>query len=621
MDKQEIIQQLKVRLANDSLKLPEYIEFNVENLVLNVHLSKNTGKNKMACLSNMQENESAFEGWSICLKFHLSEFIDEVSLSWTDPLNVTNTEQLHYNRFLYRVLRFRQMFSWFVVSKEHEPELLKFENSIRNLSVNSPNKDAGIPTLDIVSEKTIEYNSRNLDFLKSKMSLKIVDHQLPVGVFKSGRPFFTGKASGIDIWGIDDADNLNVFELKYKNKKVGIITELLFYSQVCHDVFLTGQIRKPQNVKSLRGAEFLYSSNAPKIQGIKAYFLTDELHPLVAGTTALLNSNSLGIKFFNLEYKLNSNTTQIQKLYAKGAYQLAKEISQLVFRKNQGIAGNKYFVSNFRDNLFEDIRNDAVQYFEDNQISWWSFTKDDSEPTKHMLSSQIQCLNFLYAIRRDKSAVLRFANLIDPDIEDIYPTLTDKDEGFLAFEFIYENKRLINENDKGGKRGKYLTSIDVFLIVRRGEKKLLVPIEWKYTETYLIPENKALEKDKGQTRQARYNQLIVDSMQLKTPNDFTKSLYYFEPYYELMRQTLLVEQMVKKGVADDFLHIMIAPNANTDLLQNSYLCEEQNLVETWKKQLQKPEKFKQIDSSEILDLFGSLTDYSELYNYLKLRYV
>ena len=73
-------------------------------------------------------------------------------------------------------------------------------------------------------------------------------------------------------------------------------------------------------------------------------------------------------------------------------------------------SGNGFFMGRrypfvLRDggnNLYEPIRNDAIQYFKENDISWWGGTA----PTGHVLSSQIACLNHLFAIRKDPEAVL-----------------------------------------------------------------------------------------------------------------------------------------------------------------------------------------------------------------------
>lgn len=615
MDKQEILNNLKIKLDNTNLRLPEYIEFTIDINVLNVHIGINKRKNKMSCLANMQEDEAAFEGWCICLKYHLKNYIDKVKLSWAVPINISDKEIGHYNRFLYRVLRFRQLFPWFEVSYEHEDVLVKFESSLKNLFVNSPEKQAGIPSSTVISEKVIEYNAKNLELLKSKLDLKHSNHQLPVGVFKYGKFFFTGGASALDIWGTDDKEFLHLFELKYDNKKVGILTELLFYCEVFHDVFITGIIGKPKSINFLRDAEFLYSVKADKVSRLKAYFLIDKLHPLVEGTINLLNENSIGIRFFTLFYKLNGSNSLFEKIYFKGAYQYEQESLQTIFRKENGVEGKKFILSDYNDNFFKQIKINVVKYFDINNIEWWNYIKKSGEPTNHMVSSQIQCLNFLFAFRQDKESTLKLAQLFDPEIDNILPSIGDKDSGYITFEFIYENAKLLGEKNKKAKRGAYCTSIDVFIIAIRNGEKLLIPIEWKFTETYLVFENKAFGGENN-----KYSELIKNSVQLKTFNDLAHSCYYYEPFYELMRQTLLVEQMVKSGVANDFLHILVVPSENKDLLDNNYTFTNNDLQTTWCNCLSDQSKFKIIDSKQIQQLIENLPGYSKLAGYLKSRY-
>ena len=64
--------------------------------------------------------------------------------------------------------------------------------------------------------------------------------------------------------------------------------------------------------------------------------------------------------------------------------------------------GNGVFLGKKRDfvlnepalNLWEGIREDAKEYFKRNKIPWWK--GDQDEPTGHLLSSQVACLNHLY---------------------------------------------------------------------------------------------------------------------------------------------------------------------------------------------------------------------------------
>lgn len=271
------------------------------------------------------------------------------------------------------------------------------------------------------------------------------------------------------------------------------------------------------------------------------------------------------------------------------------------------------------NNLYSKIRSHVIHYFEDNEIAWWG--DDTKVPSGHMLSSQIQCLNFLFALRCDKYAVLQLAQLFDPEIYDILPTIGDKDLGYIAFEFIYENAKVMNEDDADAKRGRFCTSIDAFIIAHRNGEKILVPIEWKYTESYFKEENKALELRRGKTRQRRYNQLIRDSTQLKTLPLLENSAYYYEPFYELMRQTLLVEQIVKSGIANDFLHILVVPSENEDLLGNNYTFTDDNLQTTWRNCLLNQAKFKIVDRKQILQVIENLPGYSNHADYLRSRYL
>ena len=236
-----------------------------------------------------------------------------------------------------------------------------------------------------------------------------------------------------------------------------------------------------------------------------------------------------------MNYKDNQRKLQTDKLYFN---------YPVIFNNDKGFGDfDKYrrlkcILKDGKNNLYREIQNHACTYFKDNDISWWG--DDDEYPSGHLLSSQIQCLNYLFALRKDPDAVLELVQLFDSDIDDVLLTINDHDEGYLAFEFTYENEELLNENDFGAKRGRKCTSVDVFIIAKRKEQKILIPIEWKYTEKYTDGENKALEFSKGITRQNRYNRLIEKSKQLIDYENEEQSIYYYEPFYEFMRQRLQI---------------------------------------------------------------------------------
>lgn len=622
MNNNAIKDLLRKKLNHSKIELPSYIEFDIINKTLYIKFGKRYNKGKLiySCCENVQSDEAAFEGWAVCFKYHLSELIEQVSLNWEEPLQSSENEKLHYYRFLYRVVNFKKLFDWFYYDKSKTSVINSFSLELKSLTINTPLSKASAPSTKSAKEKQIEYAKDNLEIVKKFFKLKIVNHQLPVGVKKDSKSFFTGGASAIDIWGIDEENRLNIFELKYSNKKVGIVSELLFYTYVMYDVFISKEINKPNKVKDIRDALHLYGNCNSEIIEIKSFFLADKLHPLVEGVTQLLNTNKLGLKFFNALYKINTDNLLFSSVYLKSGFQLETQIKQTSFRIASKLKGNNFMLKNEDDNFFEDISSQVQDYFKTNEIDWWTFNRTPQEPTKHLLSSQIQCLNFLFALRNDKVATLKLAQLFDADIDAVLPTLIDKEPAYIAFEFTYENEKLLGENDKGAKRGAFCTSIDALIVAIKKGKKILLPIEWKFTEQYIDGINKALDGNSGKKRQSRYNKLIKNSKQLKWVDKIENSAYYYEPFYELMRQSLLVEQMVSAKVADDFLHIMVASAKNTELLGKQYDFSDENLKTIWRACLQHQEKFKIVDSKQILQLIETLPSYTNLATYLKKRY-
>ena len=271
-----------------------------------------------------------------------------------------------------------------------------------------------------------------------------------------------------------------------------------------------------------------------------------------------------------------------------------------------------------KNNLSKGIADQVIKYFIDNKIDWWGF--NSKYPTGHLLSSQIQCLNFLFPLRNDKEAVHELVKLFDSDIEEVLPVIGDIDNQYIAFEFTYENKNLLGEDDFGATRGAFCTSIDAMIFAKKKNDKILIPIEWKYSESYLDSENKALEYKKGLTRQSRYNQIIKRSSCLKDFENLETSPYYYEPLYEFMRQTLLIEQMIRAGIADDYLHVIAASPDNEELMGSKYWFSSDRLETIWHNCLKQPNKFKVIDTKRILTVYESKSLYSETQKYLSLRY-
>jgi len=188
-----------------------------------------------------------------------------------------------------------------------------------------------------------------------------------------------------------------------------------------------------------------------------------------------------------------------------------------------------------------------------------------------------------------------------------------------------------------------------FLLAVNG-KKYLLPIEWKYTEHYNNTDKSIEDSDKksieykkgdevkGKKRLDRYcynkkGKLIDNSDYLETLPNYRSSVYFFEPFYQLMRQTLWAEQMIRNKdkeiiKADDFIHVHVIPKENHDLLKDNlemnkrlkgYLKPDNtrdSMEKTWKSCLKDENKYIIISPQELLANINSV----DLKNYLEKRY-
>lgn len=313
--------------------------------------------------------------------------------------------------------------------------------------------------------------------------------------------------------------------------------------------------------------------------------------------------------------------------------------------KGNGVFGKHRYPFVLQDglnNLYKDLRSDDVadpmnvrQYFKKNGISWWN----GEVPTNHLCSSQIACLNHLFPLRYEKEAVMAIANAVAGDVpfDDVLEVGGDDFlPGYISFEVV-SSKDYLNEAKGGGlTRGSQCTSIDAVIIAKRKKEIVLLPIEWKFVEKY-DREDKSQNDDEtahGDERIRRYftSGLVEKSAQLKNVDDPHGSIYFQEPYYQLMRQTLWAEQVLEhddtvvKG-AEDYIHVHVVPKENINLLNRRYKADWDNrhgMVANWKAMLNNPEKYLCIDPK---DLFAGLRSdknladrYSGLLQYLEARY-
>lgn len=291
MNKENIITELRQKTGNNRIQLPQDVNFNIKDRTLTITLSD------AGVVANMQDNNSAFEGWAICLKYWLKDYIDTIVIDWNTRIELSNQNiRQHYERFKYRIHKFTKTYAW-AHTKNYCANF--YEEKMKNWVINYPtqNADPNANNEEAILERN--YIEMHKDCYDS------INQQLPVGIFDeiicNSNSIMPGGKGQIDIWAISNK-TLHIFELKVDgNEKIGIISELMFYVNIMFDV-MSHKIKYPKEAENanFRSFEFLYDAYKKKnIQKIQACFLTKKLHPLITNEV---------IKEMNDFYSLNLPT-------------------------------------------------------------------------------------------------------------------------------------------------------------------------------------------------------------------------------------------------------------------------------------------------------------------------
>lgn len=620
--------------------LPSNIDFTFLEEELTIVLGKES------VYSNMQEDASAFEGWIFCIKSALEDkkyCINKIRIKFSGDIQLGYTPR--ERQFCYRLFKCHQNYAWDIPVN---PEIMINVSSLRDAVLTSPKNNP------VIIENAHNIESRlerqYIEFQRKKG--KTINQQLPLGLFKNtvaevNRLTLT---SFLDMWEIYE-DSMRIYELKAKgNNKVGIISELMYYTNMMSDI-LNGRFCFEPNKKNYRGVGVLKVSIG-KIKSLEGVFLTDSLHPLIAhNKEKLFESMKFVSGGVNVSFTFEQNTDDISEYNDFRENQ--REHHEMLLNDSHNdvfsddVTGGGWYKGHSRSfcivggkedyNLYRGIRNEVKEYFKTEKVAFWG--EQDNVPN-HVLSSQVACLNHLFAVREDKSIALEIAKSITgrTDIAEMLRLECDTNPQYISFEVVSEADHL---NEKCSSRGKYCTSIDAAMLALLNDgKKLLIMIEWKYTESY-GRDDKSVESDpgkpmqleaKGITRLKRYSDLITKSEYLKSCTDcgifpYRNSIYFQEPYYQLMRQTLWAEQVInnkssEKIKADSFVHIHVVPSQNKELLDNGFSREKEKdgMKKSWENQLLDKGMYRLVDPKLIVETIAKDGKYGELVRYLMERY-
>ena len=222
------------------------------------------------------------------------------------------------------------------------------------------------------------------------------------------------------------------------------------------------------------------------------------------------------------------------------------------------------------ESLYPDIRGagGAVDFFSRRGIAWWKSSRsgDDVEkhrPTRNMASSQVACVNFLLPLAGIPGALATVLRAIDDDVRGIVDICHEGNTSAVEFEWIGIGGSL----EGVGTRGANATSIDAFLVAETetGRKRAYL-LEWKYVEQYLRTEPDFKGRGKsGETRRKRYCKRYhapYSSFNLEAAPKLDD--FFYEPFYQLMRQRLLADRMVQEGEldVDEAKVVVVVPEQN-----------------------------------------------------------
>lgn len=270
------------------------------------------------------------------------------------------------------------------------------------------------------------------------------------------------------------------------------------------------------------------------------------------------------------------------------------------------------------ENLYSEIREPAEKHFSDFGIQW-------HYQRANLCSSQICCVNFLYPFATRPDALKALFLPLYPTIKHISPIEAGY---FVTFEWIGQENYLGEKMGRGGKRmrGANFTSADAAVKFERNDgTSQIVLIEWKYTESY-GSESKVIASsgtDRTQIYAHLYDRADCPLDKALVPN---YSAYFYEPFYQLMRQQLLAHEMecTHELDASEVTVLHIAPKCNTDFLKITspqLIGLEASAMNVWKR-IAKQGKFTSVSTEDLFRPFPAedYPDLSDWWNYINSRY-
>lgn len=248
-------------------------------------------------------------------------------------------------------------------------------------------------------------------------------------------------------------------------------------------------------------------------------------------------------------------------------------------------------------NLLPDVRESALELFRQEEIVW----HDDvgSQPSNHLLDSQVQCLNALAPGLTSSDFVKRAFGHVLP-IDEVLPIEGSR---YITFEYIGAEDYLGERNGLRRIRGSMTTSTDAAIRYRTPEGRVEAAlVEWKFTEDYRGRYGE-LTPAKGRPREERYR-AVWDEEGCPLRRDLIPYEDLFvEPFYQLIRQQLLAWKMEQAGeLGASVVRVVHAcPSENEGvhkaLNRPSHHATGEDALSIWADMCLQPDSFIRVDTA------------------------
>jgi len=257
------------------------------------------------------------------------------------------------------------------------------------------------------------------------------------------------------------------------------------------------------------------------------------------------------------------------------------------------------------ENLYLGIREQAIEAFRASGIPWHSGR--DGNPSNHLCSSQVCCVNFLYPFSSSPAELLKLLAPLFPGIR----TMLSMERGdYVVFEWIGA-KDYLGERPKSKRtRGANSTSADAALMFERADgRRQIVLIEWKYTESYARHFKRYAPS--GTDRGAIYAPVYQrDDCWLDKALLPSYDALFYEPFYQFLRQQLLAQEMEKAHElgADVVSLLHIAPACNTDfqrVTSPTLVDLGASVTEIWSRLVRVPERFASVSVESLFNAYAT----------------